>query len=198
VSSGGIPLLTIAEPLIYEFSSERPGVIIAQKPEPEADISGPTTMEFVVSRGRENAVVTIPKLTELEISDALELISGSGINFSFTVREKRADEKGETVVSQTPAANTTGPINTLVQLTVTYPDELENNEVFDIFHYNIPINPYPIEVRLEALLPAGERIRLFTVNYMGGDFTVPYKLPVGTMLVLSMLNRELYREIVGE
>jgi len=52
-------------------------------------------------------------------------------------------------------------------------------------------------VRLEAMLPTGERIRLFTTDYLGGDFTLPYKLPVGTTLILSMLNRELYRETVG-
>ncbi|MCL1958162.1 MAG: penicillin-binding protein, partial [Spirochaetes bacterium] len=58
-------------------------------------------------------------------------------------------------------------------------------------------NPYPLPVRLEAQLPSGERVRLFTVNYMGGEFTVPYKLPVESTLILSMLNRELNREVVG-
>ena len=197
MSSGGVPLLTINEPLIYDFSSENPGTILAQKPEAGEDISGPMTIEFVVSKGRENASVTVPQLTGLEISKALELISGSGINFIFSAREKRGDEKGGTVVSQTPPADTTVPMDTLVQLTVTNPDSLENNEIFNIFRYSIPANPYPLEVRLEALLPTGERIRLFTVNYTGGDFTVPYKLPAGTTLVLSMLNRELYRETVG-
>jgi beta-lactam-binding protein with PASTA domain len=196
-SSGGIPLLTINEPMIYEFSAESPGIILAQKPEPGADISGPMIIEFIVSRGRENTTVTVPQLTGLEIAKALELISGNDINFIFSAREKRSGEKGETVVYQTPPSDTTVPMNTLVQLTVTYPENLENNEIFDIFRYAIPANPYPLEVRLEALLLSGERIRLFTGNYMGGDFTVPYKLPAGTVLVLSMLNRELYRETVG-
>jgi beta-lactam-binding protein with PASTA domain len=196
-SSGGIQLLTINEPLIYEFSPENPGTILAQKPEAGAEISGPMTIEFVVSRGRENSTVTVPQFTGLDISKALELISGSGLNFIFTVREKREDEKGETVVYQIPSANTTAPVSTPVQLTVTNPEKLENNEIFNIFRYSLPANPYPLEVRIEALIPSGERIRLFTVNYAGGDFTVPYKLPVGTTLVLSMLNRELYREIVG-
>jgi len=196
-SSGGIPLHTIKEPLIYEFSSERPGTILAQKPEPGTDISGPMTLEFVVSRGRESVTVTVPQLAGQDISKALEVISGSGINFSFTSRERIGNENGETVVSQNPPAGTTAPVNTLVQLVVTYPEKLENNEIFGVFRYTIPANPYPLEVRLEAMLTSGERIRLFTVNYTGGEFTVPYKLPVGTVLVLSMLNRELYRETVG-
>jgi len=196
-SSGNVPLLTIKEPVMYEFSSENPGIILAQKPEPGTDISGQMVLEFVVSRGRENDVVTVPQLSGLSVSKALELISDSGVNFYFTERDRRDNEKGETVVSQTPPAQTTVPITTVVQLTVTGPEKLENNEISGIFRYTIPPNPYPLEVRLEALLPSSERIRLIKVNYSGGEFTVPYKLPVGTVLVLSMFNREIHRQTVG-
>jgi hypothetical protein len=68
--------------------------------------------------------------------------------------------------------------------------------VFKLFRYAIPKNPYPLSVRLEALLPAGERVRLVSMEYPGGELTVPYRLPEGTTLVLSMLNREIYRETV--
>jgi hypothetical protein len=33
---------------------------------------------------------------------------------------------------------------------------------------------------------------------MGGVFTVPYKLPAETELILFMLNRVLHRETIGE
>ncbi|MDR0998098.1 MAG: penicillin-binding protein, partial [Treponema sp.] len=62
--------------------------------------------------------------------------------------------------------------------------------------YLIPDNPYPMLVRLEALLPGGERRQLITVNYRGGEFTVPYRLPPGTELSLFMSNREMHRETV--
>ena len=195
--SGSVPLLSLREPLMYEYSSENPGTILEQKPEPGTSISGPMTLEFVVSMGRENATVTVPELTGLSIARALEIISSTGINFNFTERDRRDNERGEAVVSQIPPAGTTAPMNTVVELTVTSPERLANNEIFGIFHYAIPANPYPLEVRLEALLPTSERIRLFTVNYSGGNFSVPYRLPVGTVLVLSMLNRELHRQTVG-
>jgi len=195
--SGGFNLFSIKEPVMYEFSTENPGVILAQKPEPGTEISGPTILEFVVSRGRENSVVTVPQLSGLELSKALELISSTGINFEFSIRDKSGNEKGETVVSQNPQADTAIPLNTVVQITVTPPDEVADDETFGLFRYTIPTNPYPLAVRLEATLPQGERIRLFTINYPGGEFTVPYKLPIGTVLVLSMQNRELYRETVG-
>ncbi|MDR0322637.1 MAG: PASTA domain-containing protein [Treponema sp.] len=195
--AGGSPLLSIKEPLMYEFSSETPGTILAQKPEYGADIFGPLTLEFVVSKGRENLTVVVPQFTGVQFTRALELISGTGINYHFTSRAKTGDESAETVVYQNPTANTAIPLNNVVQLIVTYPDRLADNERFGVFNYPIPQNPYPLAVRLDALLPSGERQRLLAVNYMGGNFTVPYKQPVGTVLILTMMNRELYRATVN-
>ena len=195
-ASGGLPLLSLKEPLMYDISAEDPGTILNQKPEPGTDISGPITLEFVVSSGPGNAVTTIPQLIGMEISQALEMIGRTGINFQFSVREPGGNEKGETVVSQNPPGNTSAPVDTVVRLTVTSPEKLAEGEVFNLFHYSMPKNPYPLAVRLEALLPLGERIRLISVEYPGGEFTVPYKLPLGSTLVLSMLNREIHREMV--
>jgi beta-lactam-binding protein with PASTA domain len=197
-TSGNLPLLTIKDPLMYEYSTEAAGIILAQKPEPETDISGPITMEFVVSRGRERTTITVPQLTGLGYTQALELISNTGINFEFDLVERTGNERSETVILQSPAANSTVPVNSIVRLTVTSPERLpDEGEVFGLFRYTIPPNPYPLTVRLDALLPSGERIRLFTIDYPGGVFTVPYNLPLGSILVLSMLNRELYRETVS-
>jgi beta-lactam-binding protein with PASTA domain len=195
--ANGIALLSVKEPVMYDFSSETPGTILAQKPEPGTDISGPLTLEFVVSKGRENTVITIPNLTGMRLSDALGVIGNTGINFQFNIRNRSGSEKGETVVYQMPPANATAPLSTIVDITVTSPERISENEIFGLFRYTIPVNPYPLSVRLEAMLPSGERIRLFTTDYLGGEFTLPYKLPAGTTLVLSMLNRELYRETVG-
>jgi len=196
-ASGSVPIFTIKEPMMYEASAEKPGTILAQKPEPGTDISGATTIEFVVSRGRDNVSVTVPQMVGLNLTRALDSISGSNINFRFTTRERSGDENGETVVTQNPPANSTIPMSAVVNLTLTAPATLADNEIFGLFHYTIPANPYPLAVRLDALLPSGERVRLLTVNYSGGEFTVPYKLPAESVLVLYMLNRELYRETVG-
>jgi len=195
-SSGGLPLLSLKEPLMYDFSQEKPGTILAQKPEPGNDISGPLSLEFVVSRGPERRAVSVPQFTGLSLAAALEVLGNTGFNFSFDIKETYPGEQGGTVVSQKPPANSSLPANTAVQLTVTTPEYIADNEVFGLFSYKIPLNPYPLSVRLEAILPSGERSRLITINFIGGDFKIPYKLPVGSVLVLSMLNRELYRETV--
>jgi len=196
VASSGSPLLTLKEPLIYDFSPEPPGTILHQKPEPGADISGPMNLEFVVSRGQEHVLVTVPQLVGLSLSSALEQIGRMGIAFEFSLREFREGEKGETVVYQSPAAATSVTSNTVIDIVVNAPAKLAEGEVYKLFTYAIPRNPYPLPVRLEALLPSGERIRLISVDYPGGKFTVPYRLPIGSTLFLFMMNREIHRETV--
>jgi beta-lactam-binding protein with PASTA domain len=190
----GLPLLSLKEPLMYEFSDEEPGTILEQKPEPGAGISGPTTLEFVVSQGPENATITVPRFAGLTLPAALAELGRTGVDFAFTVRPARGNETGETVVYQEPAAETPAPANTPISLLVSAPSGLPDGEIFGLFTYTMPKNPYPLAVRLEALLPNGERKELINVLYRGGDFTVPYRLPVGSELILSMLNRELHRE----
>jgi beta-lactam-binding protein with PASTA domain len=200
LASGGggasLALLSLKEPFMYEYSLEPPGTILQQRPEAGAGISGPMTLEFVVSRGPENALLTVPLLTGLPVSSALEQISRSGIDFVFSVRPPQNQEKGETVVYQEPLGNSVVPANTVVKITVAAPTDLESGEVFQLFQYTLPKNPYPMPVRLEAVLESGERRRIITVEYPGGNFTVPCRLPAGTILVLSMLNREIHRETV--
>jgi beta-lactam-binding protein with PASTA domain len=195
-TSTGSPLLTLKEPVMYDFSPEPAGTILRQKPEPGVDISGPMKLEFVVSQGQEHAVVTVPQLVELSLSAALEQLGRMGIMFEFSLRELRQGEKGETVVYQTPAAGTNITANTVVGILVNSPARLAEGEVYKLFTYTMPRNPYPLPVRLDAMLPSGERIKLIGVDYPGGKFTIPYRLPVGSTLYLSMMNREIHRETV--
>jgi beta-lactam-binding protein with PASTA domain len=190
----GLPLVSLKEPFMYQYSPEAPGVILQQSPEPGSPISGPTVLELVVSRGQEKEMITVPELTGLSIDAALALLGETGAPFVFSQRPPRSGEKPETVLSQSPAAGTKATATTELSLVASEPLELAEGEVFALFSYNLPPNPYPLPVSLEAILPAGERRILATVNHPGGKFVVPYRLPAGSTLILSMLNRELYRE----
>ena len=194
-SSGG-QFLSLKEPLMYDFSGETPGTIIRQKPEAGTDISGPIKLEFVVSRGPEDSVITVPQFVGFPISSVLEQIGKAGIVFEFNLRELQQGEKGETVVYQNPLAGVSVTSNDILSLTVNYPARLGENEVFGLFEYTMPRNPYPLPVRLEAVLPSGERSRIIAVDYPGGKFTAPYRLPVDSVLTLYLMNREIYRETV--
>jgi beta-lactam-binding protein with PASTA domain len=194
--SSARPLLSIKEPFMYEYSEQSPGTILRQKPEADAEISGPTVLEFVVSRGPESAMIKAPNLVGLSINDALELIGRTGIDFMFSLRPAQEGESPGIVVYQEPAGDSSTPANTRFSFLVNEPETVNEGEAFGLFTYNMPRNPYPLAVRLEALLPSGDRIRLLTVEYAGGSISVPYHLPVGTTLILSMLNREIHRETV--
>jgi beta-lactam-binding protein with PASTA domain len=189
--------ISLKEPLMYEYSDEPPGIILQQKPEPGSGVSDSVVLEFVVSRGPENTAITVPRFTGLTIPAALAEIGRTGVDFVFSLRPSREGEEEEIVVFQEPPAETQVPADTLIKLLVNSPAELPEGEIFGLFSYTLPQNPYPLALRLEALVPGGERVELISVPYRGGDFTVPYRLPAGTVLILSMLNRELYREVLS-
>jgi beta-lactam-binding protein with PASTA domain len=197
-SAGGEqPFFSLKEPFMYEYSSEPAGTILQQRPVPGTAISGPTTLEFVVSRGPERAMVTVPDFAGLTVSGAVEQIRQLGINFSFELRTVRENEKTGTAVYQEPGAMTVIDKKQPVSILIAAPEGgVLDGEVFALFKYTLPENPYPLPMRLEALLPGGERRLLAEVEFPGGGFTLPYQLPPESILILSMLNRELCREIV--
>jgi beta-lactam-binding protein with PASTA domain len=195
-ASAGQQFLVLKEPFMYEFSTEEAGTILQQNPESGYSISGPTSIEFVVSKGLENAMIKTPDLVGLPLNDAMEQISSSGAAFTISVRQSSEGELPETIVSQTPAGGTIIEANQRIAITVSAPTNLPRNEVFGLFSYTLPENPYALAVRLEALLPNGERRRLAAVDHLGGEITIPYRLPIGSILILTMLNREMVREEV--
>jgi beta-lactam-binding protein with PASTA domain len=188
------PLLSIWEPFIYQYSPEPAGTILQQSPEPGTSISGPVVLEFIVSRGLEHSVIDVPNFLGQSVAEALETIGKSGIAFSFSIRPVRNNEQPGIVVYQEPPAGSRAPANSEISILATIPLEAEPGEAFGLFTHILPGNPYPLPVSLEALLPSGERQPLASVNHPGGNFSVPYRVPAGSILILSMLNREVYRE----
>ena len=197
--SGNIPasqLVTLREPVMYEFSTEPMGTVLHQSPEPGTSISGPVALELVVSRGPGNLLTRLPDLMGLNLESTLEQIGQTGIDFVFSLRPQQGGEQPGVVVAQSPAGDVLAPSDTRVAITMTFPDRLNNDEVFGFFEYEMARNPYPLLIRLDSIHPNGEQQRLLSVNYSGGRLTVPYRQPAGSVLVLYMLNREIHREAV--
>ena len=197
---GGVPvsqLVSLREPVMYEYSSESAGTVLQQNPEPGASISGPITLDLVVSRGPEHIMTRLPNLVGLDFEDALEQISLTGIDFEFSLRSAQGAEASGTVVSQDPQGDVFASSDTRVMISLTYPGILYQNDVFGLFSYEMALNPYPLLIRLDVVHPNGEQHRLFSVNYAGGRLTIPYVQPAGSVLVLYMLNREIHRETVS-
>jgi beta-lactam-binding protein with PASTA domain len=197
-AGSGVPLVSLKEPLMYEYSAEPAGAVLRQAPEAGAGISGPVVLELVVSRGPEDALVRIPDLAGLSLEDVLEQIGYSGIDFTFALREPGAEDVPETVAAQNPPGGAMAKADTRVEINFfsPVPETLQPGEVFDLFTYRMAKNPYPLALRLDAQLPSGERRRLLAAEYSGGPLAVPYKLPAGSVLILYMSNREIFRETV--
>jgi beta-lactam-binding protein with PASTA domain len=192
--ASGLGLITIREPLIYAYSPEEAGTILQQQPLPGTEISGPTVLDLVVSRGPERTMIKVPDLVGLPLDDALEQLKPVRGAFVFSIRELRSGERPESVVAQSPAGQAVVPVNTRLDIVVSAPQNLGSGEVFDLFTYELPKNPYPLPVLLEALLPGGEKRRILQADHPGGTFTVPYRLPASSVLILSMSGRELTRQ----
>jgi beta-lactam-binding protein with PASTA domain len=188
------PLITFKEPFMYEYSSEPAGSILRQRPPPGTPISSPTALELVISRGVRDSQITVPALRGLSTGEALRALRSGKFDFSFSLRPQRDAEKAETVVEQEPEAGAVIPAGQTVFLVAAAPARPSGGSVFGLFTYLLPENPYPLPVRLEALLKNGERRVLAELEYGGGKLTIPYRAPVGATLIFSLLNRELHRE----
>ena len=193
-STSARPLLSLKEPPLYLFSTEAAGTILEQKPEAGVDIAGPVKLEFVVSKGPENAVIKVPDLIGLPIADALERIRQAGVVADFALRPPQDKESPETVVSQVPGGMEIVAAHSRIAVVVAAPASAGADEVFGLFSRDLPQYPYPLALKLDGLLPTGERRRIAQMDHPGGSFTVPYKLPRGSTLILTVLNREAARE----
>lgn len=197
-AAASTPFVTIKEPFMYQYSAEPAGTILEQKPLPGTPVSGPVTLELVVSQGAEHTMVTVPDLAGLDPAAALEKIRETRLGFNFSLRPVRQNEKPGVVVFQEPAQNSPVETKGQINILVSRPGELATGEVFGLFSYTMPLNPYPLLVRLEALPSENEARKLLTeIEFSGGVFTFPYQEFPGTTLILSMMNRELYRETIS-
>lgn len=195
--SSNLPSIAIKEPFMYEYSHEPAGAILEQRPEPGSSINSSTVLEFVVSRGSGQAPIKTPEFTGLSVKEALDLIGKTKVDFAFKTRPVLESEKAETVVEQSPLPGIEIEADARITLTAASPEKTEEGDVFALFAYTMSKNPYPLKTLLDVQLPSGARQTLLETDFSGGEFTVPYKLPSGSVITLSLLGREIHREIVS-
>jgi beta-lactam-binding protein with PASTA domain len=188
--------ISLREPFMYQYSSEAAGSVLQQNPAAGSDLTGSITLELVVSRGQENTRVTVPNVTGLSLSDTLNRLSQIKVGFTFSMRDAEAGENPGTVYSQNPAAGTEINSDDKVTIGITTPTAAEG-ETVGLFRFNLPVNPYPLPLTVEVELPNGTKQGLVNTNHAGGEFSMPYRLPIGSVIILSMVEREIYRQTVN-
>lgn len=190
--ASGRPLITVKDPPIYVFDKSTPGIILEQKPLPDSEITGPIELELVVSRGPEAAKAQVPQLAGLDFASAYAQIEKSGLPVFATMRAAQKGEKSGVIVSQSPAAGAQVAAASTVNIVATSPSA-DQNLVSGVFRQDLPTYPYPLKLSIEAIKPTGERGVIFRVATPGGKIAVPYAVQDGTVLVMSVLDREVAR-----
>lgn len=184
------PLLVIDDKSLYRFSTEPAGTILEQEPLPDTPLSGPTKLKFVVSKGPENNKVEVPSIVGLPITETLIQMCRSEVIFDFTARAPEGQERAGTVVSQIPGSGAKVAAFSKVDAVIALPVKPTDGRVYGVFRQTLPVYPYPFQIKLEAVTPKGERLELVTMKHPGGELSVPYAVEDGTVLVLTILNKE--------
>lgn len=190
-------LVVIKDPVLYRFDQSAAGTILEQKPLPGTDISGTTILELVVSKGPENAKVAAPDFMGKGLSEVAAAVEDSPLVVDFSMRQAKKGEALGKVVEQRPEAGAEIDSKERLQVTLTAPAAAKG-AVFGVYKYTLKEYPYPVPLKLESLSPSGQRSLLVAFNHPGGQFSLPFSVPSGSTLVLSVLDKELARTEVGE
>ncbi|MCX7023344.1 MAG: PASTA domain-containing protein [Spirochaetes bacterium] len=193
VFSSARPLVTVREPPIYVYNAKaRAGMVLEQKPPAGTDLAGPVALELIVSRGPEEAKMKVPAMLGLQLADAIVQIGNSGVPFSFQAREATGKEKPGTVVSQLPAAGVLVSRAQPVAIVWAFPLPAEGM-ASGLIRQTLPEYPYPLKVAVTAKYPTGESVKLAELLHSGGEFTIPYLVPDGSVISLAVLGRDILR-----
>ena len=190
-------IVTIQDPISYRFDDAPAGTILEQKPIPGTEISGPTILELIVSKGPETAKAAAPDFMGKSIREAAGLAGTSPLLVDFSMRQAKKDEPQGRVVEQRPKAGTEIKTTERMQVVLTAPASAKGT-VSGVYKYSLQEYPYPVPLRLEASGASGQRTLLIAFNHPGGLFSLPFTLPAGSTFILTVLDRELARTEVKE
>lgn len=177
---------------IYEYDSTPAGTIIAQEPAPGTNISGLTELHFIISRGEPGEEMIVGDYLEETYGDIIKRLTRANIPFLFTLDEEA--EGNGTIIAQDPLPGESVETGTILNFTIAPPDETAEGLVFGLFEYSIPEFPVYVDMKFESFSPSRERKTIFETKHPGGKISIPYKVPVDTELILSILDKEVIRK----
>lgn len=187
-TAGRKQLISIKEPIMYKESSIPAGTILEQNPAPDTEISGGVLIEFIVSKGPENEKLSVPNVQGLKLNDIYSAMTQNKISFKISA-EFNSPVENPTVISQSVAEGVSVDAYSQIELVMQFPESTEKM-IYGLYSPILPKYPYPVKVVLDAVYPDGKRTELVNFNYQSGKCDIPYGLPQGTVLVLTVLNKQ--------
>ena len=189
------PLITLDTPSYIPDTSEA-GTILEQDPPEGSKISEPITVKLVVSRGPNYENTRRPYVIGQSINDLIQTIARTKIVFDITSHTATDQEKPGTVVSQEQIADEYVPNYTRVAIEMAMPQTDDNDNVYGIFQEKLAEYPYPVPMKLDAYPAEGTSYTIVSFNHPGGNVTIPYAVPRGTTLVLSVADKVEARKVI--
>lgn len=183
------PLIIIAAPQ-YKADTSEAGTIIEQDPPEGTSISNPVTVHFIVSRGPNFENTRVPDIVGAPVNDVLQQMARTKLVFDFTSHEASGDEKPGTIVSEQKFTEELVQNYTHVSAEFAMPSKPVNGNVYGIFEDTLTVYPYPVPVKLTAVPEEGDPYTLVSFSHPGGEVTIPYAVPSGTELILSVVEKE--------
>lgn len=191
-------LLTIDD-VAYVFDEAQPGTILEQDPPAGTELTGPTELDFVVSRGPDVQRQELPAYVGLNWREAVPVLARSDTPFVFGEAQDPEIVAGGnpgTIVEQSPEPGTEIEPGSSVELAVVPGEASGEDQVFGIFERVLPNYAVAVDLSLVAVRPDGEEVILLSMAHPGGRIAVPYDEPVGTSLVLYRFETEVIRTVV--
>ena len=87
------------------------------------------------------------------------------------------------------------PNYTRVSVEMALPESTDES-VCGIFQEKLAEYPYPVPMKLDAYPAEGTSYTIVSFNHPGGNLTIPYEVPRGTTLVLSVADKVEARKVV--
>ena len=190
------PLLKLNKPYIYVNNEAPPGTILEQKPFPGTEITILTDLSVVISKGPEGSLTPVRDYDGKGWQRALQLAIADGFPFTVSSRAAKSGEIPGMVISQSPSAESEVPTDTVRQIYITEPVEIEQGNIFGILEKELPLYPVKVPVEVKAVTPGGVENILAKLYHAGGLLTIPYIVFDGSTLVISINGEEKIREVV--
>jgi len=189
------PNLIIKEPILYKLENGiQPGKVLAQSPQPGTPINGLTYLELVVSQDQTGeSMVSVGDYVGKNFQEAISDLTKANIPFAFTVQKSAAGQVPGSVIAQNPGPGEKVSYDQIVQLTMAAPGDVGKGNVFGLFQYSLPQQPIAVDISLD-IVSGSDRKNVIAMKHPGGPLAVPYIVPDGSDLVLTVLDQEVARQ----
>jgi len=192
------PLLYLTSSPVYSFNSAPEGTVLEQKPIPGTPLASPTELVVVISKGPKGQTVKVGNYNNRPWAEALAALISENKPFIVKVRKAESGEGPGQVVGQAPLSGGDMPKGTPVTLTMTNPPPLTDGRVFQLLQTTLPDYPILVDVKVELRKASGDSTVLFQLKHPGGLLTVPYVASPGDVVAVSVLDKEVFTQKVGE